>query len=56
MVLEGYLVAKLVVFIVIVGVRGNPSYVVESNLNRSSFPKGFVFGTASSAYQVSLNL
>lgn len=24
----------------------------SASLNRSSFPKGFVFGTASSAYQV----
>jgi len=24
----------------------------STSLNRSSFPKGFIFGTASSAYQV----
>ena len=28
-----------------------PSYGIAT-LNRTSFPKGFVFGTASSAYQV----
>jgi len=31
-----------------------PASVVEAlSLNRTSFPKGFVFGTASAAYQVS---
>jgi hypothetical protein len=26
--------------------------VINNSLNRSSFPEGFIFGTASSAYQV----
>jgi hypothetical protein len=32
-----------------------PTTLVDrTSLNRSSFPKGFIFGTASSSYQVSL--
>lgn len=51
--LKGYLVVNLAFILVVVS--GNNNYGVESNLNRNSFPQGFVFGSASSAYQVSLN-
>ncbi|KAG6588175.1 Cyanogenic beta-glucosidase, partial [Cucurbita argyrosperma subsp. sororia] len=37
--------------LVLVRASGNPSHGVEFTLNRSCFPQGFVFGTASSAYQ-----
>ncbi|XP_022154096.1 beta-glucosidase 12-like [Momordica charantia] len=55
MAMEGNLLRELLLLLllhilVVAGVGGNPSYGVES-LNRSSFPQGFVFGTASSAYQ-----
>ena len=52
--LKGYLVVKLA-FILVGVVSGNNSYGVDSNLNRNSFPQGFVFGSASSSYQVRLN-
>ncbi|XP_008450458.2 beta-glucosidase 12-like [Cucumis melo] len=47
--LKGYLVVNLAFILVVVS--GNNNYGVESNLNRNSFPQGFVFGSASSAYQ-----
>jgi len=33
------------------GIAVSPSYDTTS-LNRTSFPRGFIFGTASAAYQV----
>jgi hypothetical protein len=58
MAFEGYLLLGLHVFLAslidnsIIAVT--PSLNSTDSLNRSSFPAGFIFGTASASYQVSL--
>ena len=53
MAFQGYPVLGLLVLLGLLtnGIAVSPSYDTAS-LNRTSFPKGFIFGTASSAYQV----
>ncbi|PRQ19799.1 putative beta-glucosidase [Rosa chinensis] len=41
-------IALFIAFQVIIGCLSES----ESEINRGSFPKGFVFGTASSAFQI----
>jgi beta-glucosidase len=58
MALQGY--RELLGLLVFVGLLiGNSIAVTPSHhtasLNRSSFPAGFIFGTASAAYQVSMS-
>jgi len=53
MTFQGYPVLGLLVLLGLLtnGIAVSPSYDTAS-LNRTSFPRGFIFGTAAAAYQV----
>ena len=53
MAFQGYPVLGLLVLLGLLtnGIAVSPSYDTAS-LSRTSFPRGFIFGTASAAYQV----
>ena len=53
MAFQGHPVLGLLVLLGLLtnGIAVSPSHGIAS-LNRTSFPKGFIFGTASAAYQV----
>lgn len=52
---QSHIFLSLVLFVglfVIAKAKEEPSHIPIDLVRRSSFPKGFVFGSASSAYQV----
>lgn len=57
MALQGILLLVLLTFLsnaVATSIATTPSHYDVASINRSTFPAGFIFGTASSAYQVSI--
>uniref|UniRef100_A0A0R0HPQ5 Beta-glucosidase n=1 Tax=Glycine max TaxID=3847 RepID=A0A0R0HPQ5_SOYBN len=51
MAFKGYLYILIGVFTLVISSSVNITQAVAPSLNRTSFPPGFIFGTASSAYQ-----
>ncbi|KAG5124107.1 hypothetical protein JHK82_030844 [Glycine max] len=52
MAFKGYLYILIGVFTLVISSSVNITQAVAPSLNRTSFPPGFIFGTASSAYQI----